>query len=260
MRTKEIVQYIDSFAPFSTAMPYDNCGLLIGSGETEPTGAVVSLDATLEALQYALENRCNLVVTHHPIIFNALKRIDTQSAVYQYIRYGVSVISAHTNLDMVKGGLNDALAKRLGLTGVTGLGLVSPNGPVYEGRVGMLPAPLTPDALAGQVKERLGLEAVGLVCREGLEEKPLTRVAVCSGAGSSLLYDCAQEGADALVTSEIQHNIAQDALDMGIVMIDGGHYGTEILAVPLLAKRLEEQFPELPVFPFVQQPPIRAVY
>ena len=126
MRTKEIVQYIDSFAPFSTAMPYDNCGLLIGSGETEPTGAVVSLDATLEALQYALENRCNLVVTHHPIIFNALKRIDTQSAVYQYIRYGVSVISAHTNLDMVKGGLNDALAKRLGLTGVTGLGLYPP--------------------------------------------------------------------------------------------------------------------------------------
>ena len=88
MKVKEIVQYIDSFAPFSTAMSYDNCGLLIGSGETEPTGVMVSLDATMDALRRALENNCNVVVTHHPIIFNPLKRIDEQSAVYQYIRHG----------------------------------------------------------------------------------------------------------------------------------------------------------------------------
>ncbi len=365
MKIKEIVEYIDSFAPFSTAMSYDNCGLLIGDGETEPSGAVISLDATMDALQYALDHKCNLVVTHHPIIFNPLKRIGAQSAVYQYIRHGVSVISAHTNLDMAKGGLNDLLAKRLGLTGISGLGVVaqqpyqkltvfvpeafagavmdamaeagagefggysrcffaaegkgyyqpeagshpfrgkegslhteaevrleaichpakaraaveamvrahpyerpaydlmddlSLTAPVYEGRVGMLATPLTPGTLAGQVKERLGLEAVGLVCREGLEEKPLVRVAVCSGAGSSILYDCAKEGIDALITSEIKHNIAQDALDMGIIMVDGGHYGTEIIAVPLLAQKLEGRFPELPVFPFVQQPAIRAVY
>lgn len=365
MKIKEIVQYIDGFAPFSSAMSYDNCGLLIGDGETELSGAVISLDATMDSLQYALDNRCNLIVTHHPIIFNPIKRIDTQSTVYQYIRHGVSVISAHTNLDMAKDGLNDLLAKRLGLTGISGIGLISKRpykkisvfvpeafadavmnsmadagageyaeysrcffaaggkgyyqpekgshpfrgkagqlhmepeirleaichpdkaaaaveamlrvhpyerpaydlmddfsltDPVYEGRVGILDVPLTPDALAGQVKERLGLEAVGLVCREGLEEKTIVRAAVCSGAGSSLLYDCAREGVEALITSEFKHNIAQDALEMGIVMVDGGHYGTEIIAVPLLANRLDNRFPELPVFPFVQQPSIRTVY
>ncbi len=365
MKIKEIVQYIDHFAPFSTAMSYDNCGLLIGSGETEPTGVMVSLDATMDALRRALENNCNVVVTHHPIIFNPLKRIHEQSTVYQYIRHGISVISAHTNLDMAKGGLNDFLGKRLGLTGMSGIGLISKqpykkisvfvpeafadtvmnamadagageyagysrcffasggkgyyqpeNGShpfrgetgklhtepeirleaichpakadmvikamlqthpyerpaydviddfsltdlVYEGRAGVLATPLTPDALAGQVKERLGLDAVGLVCREGLEERLITRTAVCSGAGSSLLYDCAKEGVEALVTSEIKHNIAQDALEMGIVMVDAGHYGTEIIVVPMLAKKLEQRFPELPIFPFVQQPAIRAIY
>ena len=319
----------------------------------------------MDTLRRALENNCNLVITHHPVIFNPIKRIDTESVVYQYIRHGVSVISAHTNLDMAKGGLNDLLAKRLGLSNITGIGLVSKRpykkitvfvpeafadavmnamanagageaggysrcffaaggkgfyqpeegshpfwgevgrlhtepevrleaichpakadaaikamlqihpyerpaydltddfaltDSVYEGRAGMLAASLTPDALAGQVKERLGLDAVGLVCREGMEEKPLTRIAVCSGAGSDLLYDCAKEGIEALITSEIKHHIALDALEMGIVMVDGGHYGTEIIAVPMLAKKLEQRFPELPVIPYVQQPAMRAVY
>jgi len=344
MTINEIRSYINSFAPFSSAMHYDNVGVLIGSGETEVTKAVVSLDATMEALEYAVAMGANLVITHHPVIFDPIKKIPTDSVVYQYIRHGVSVLSAHTNLDMAKGGLNDLLAKRLDLTSISGFdeahrapyqkitvklqrGSVrivmdamkkagakdfftsegeywfekdgefvsrpvvrletvcppeianaviaamldecpEPN-PVYDvvedasrssvtylARMGILSTPMMPAGLCTYVKERLGLESVGLVCREGMEGHYLNRIGICSGAGGSLLYECARKGIEVLITSEIKHNVALDALEMGIVMIDAGHYGTELIMVPAITKRLEKEFPQLEVLPFVEQQPI----
>lgn len=347
MKIQEIYDKIDEFAPFSTAMEYDNVGILLGSGNAEVTKVVVSLDATMETLEYALGVGAELVVTHHPVIFHPLKRISQDSVVYQYIRHGVSVLSAHTNLDMAKGGLNDLLAKRLDLQSVAGFDeisrtpyrkialrvrqgwvdtvmaamagagaesfSVSPcqvwadggmeggasgtpmvlletvcapetasavlremlqsspdphpfydvtedavrSSVVYSSRMGVLPVPLTPDGLLSYVKERLGLDSAGLVCREGMEGYYLNRIGVCSGAGGSLLYACARQGIEALITSEIKHNVAQDALEMGIVMIDAGHYGTEILMVPAITRKLEREFPQLEILPYVQQQPLQ---
>lgn len=345
MTIGEIKSYINTFAPFSSAMGYDNVGLLIGSETSEVTKAIVSLDATMEALEYAVAVGANLVITHHPVIFDPVKRIPEDSVVYQYIRHGVSVLSAHTNLDMAKGGLNDLLARRLDLGSISGFdeahrasyqkisvwlhsgsirtvmeamsgagakefftsegqkwhinaegSLLSasmvkleticppqivgsvvaamleacpePN-PSYDvtedqsrsevtymARMGILPTPLAPDGLCSYVKERLGLDSVGLVCREGMEGYYLNRIGVCSGAGGSVLYECARLGIEALITSEIKHNVALDALEMGIVMIDAGHYGTELIMVPAMTRKLEKEFPQLEVLPFVEQQPI----
>lgn len=344
MTIHEIKAYINTFAPFSSAMGYDNVGVLLGSDQTEVTKAVVSLDATMETLEYALAVGANLVITHHPVIFDPLRRLPEESVVYQYIRHGVAVLSAHTNLDMARGGLNDLLAKRLDLSSVAGFDeahrepyrkitvrlhrgsvqtvmkamanagagefftgegerwqsvdgeltcvpmvkletVCSPEisdavisamleecpepNPSYDvtadesrqsvtymARMGILPTPLTPDGLCSYVKERLGLDSVGLVCREGMEGYYLNRIGICSGAGGSVLYECARKGIEVLITSEIKHNVALDALEMGIVMIDAGHYGTELIMVPAITKRLEKEFPQLEVLPFVEQQPI----
>lgn len=345
MTINEIRSYINTFAPFSSAMSYDNVGVLIGSGEIEVTKAVVSLDATMETLEYAVAVGANLVITHHPVIFDPIKKISADSVVYQYIRHGVAVLSAHTNLDMAKGGLNDLLAKRLDLTSISGFdeahrapyqkitvklqrgsvsivmnamkkagakdffttegeywyenkvgelvsrpavkleticppeiaGAViaamldecpephpsydvaedtSRSSVTYLARTGILSTPMMPDGLCSYVKERLGLESVGLVCREGMEGHYFNRIGICSGAGGSLLYECARKGIEVLITSEIKHNVALDALEMGIVMIDAGHYGTELIMVPAITRKLEKEFPQLEVLPFVQQQPI----
>jgi putative NIF3 family GTP cyclohydrolase 1 type 2 len=115
----------------------------------------------------------------------------------------------------------------------------------YLARMGILSTPMMPDGLCNYVKERLGLETVGLVCREGMEGHYLNRIGVCSGAGGSLLYECAKLGIEVLITSEIKHNVALDALEMGIVMIDAGHYGIEKIFIPYMKEYVEREMPEL---------------
>lgn len=117
LTVQDIYRKLDAIAPFATAESWDNSGILVGSGEDEVTGVVTTLDVTEEALLAALENGCDLIVSHHPVIFHPLKRVERTSLVYRLIQAGISVISAHTNLDSAKEGINTKLAKLLGLTG-----------------------------------------------------------------------------------------------------------------------------------------------
>ena len=119
MKVKEILNLINSFAPANTALSYDNTGLLLGDAEQTVTKAVVCLDATPDAIDFAKENNAGLIITHHPIIFDGLKSVLVGSAVYECLAAGISVISAHTNLDVAEGGVNDCLAKALGLKNIT---------------------------------------------------------------------------------------------------------------------------------------------
>lgn len=115
---KDIYRAIDGFAPFDTAEPWDNSGLLLGNMDAPVGGVLVALDATVPVADEARALGANLIVTHHPVIFDPVRRVDSDSALWRLIASGISVISAHTNLDMAPGGVNDALAQRLGLTDV----------------------------------------------------------------------------------------------------------------------------------------------
>lgn len=248
----EIYGAIDAFAPFSTALPFDNAGLLVGSPDAEVTGVAFALDMTCGFIDWALERQCNLVVSHHPVIFKPVSRVTSDHPVYRIARYEMNAICAHTNLDCAPGGVNDVLAEKLGLSEIHPL--ADPEYPGYPpmARVGELPHELSAHALADHVRDVLGTQAVGYA--DG--GVPIRKVALCGGAGADLLLPAAQAGAQALVTADVRHHELLDAMALGITLIDAGHFATETGVMAPLCKRLSEQFPQVPMHLFDQPNPL----
>lgn len=233
-KNREIYEIMQKIAPFNTQMDFDNAGFLVGDEKAECRGILVALDVTDEAIECAVAENCNLIVTHHPVIFEPLKKVTAESLVFKLIQNGISVISAHTNLDMAPGGVNDTLAKRLGLTNVRG---VVPLGDVYEARVGEIDVPLTPDEFAAYLKEQLPDAAIKYV---GVRT-PIKTVGVCSGSGGSLLNEMESLCIDAFVTADVKHNVFLESAQLGISLYDCGHFDTEDVIVEPLKARLSKE-------------------
>lgn len=235
MKLKCIYEFLDSIAPFSTQLDFDNAGFLVGDPEAEFKGGVVALDVTSDAIEYALSLGANLIVTHHPVIFDPLRAVTADSLVYKLVKNGISVISAHTNLDMAEGGINDTLCEMLGLENIAG---VIPAGDCFEARVGELDEELTSDEFGNLLSETFSGTGIKYVCGR----KNIKKVGVCSGSGGSLLQDMAADGVDAFVTADVKHNVFLEAAEAGISLYDCGHYATEDVIVKPLAERLNQQF------------------
>ncbi len=241
MTVADIYKFIDTLAPFSTAEDFDNVGLLVGDGTQSVTHVVVALDCTPEVLAFAAGQGAQLVVTHHPVIFDPLKSIDTQSVVYKAIAGGVAVLSAHTNLDFAPGGVCDTLAGALGLTNVqahhSGL------------RVGRID-PMPPRKFAAWVKNQLGCTAVRFVPGK----TTVQQVAVCSGSGGSLLPQALELGVDAYVCGDLKHSAFLEASARGLTLVDAGHFETERVIIPVLRQKLERAFPHIRFSEFSAHP------
>lgn len=233
MTHAEIYDYINTLAPFSTQLDFDNAGFLIGDKNDTFLGGIVALDVTDSTIDYALSKGANLIVSHHPIIFEPLKSVTANDLVYKLIKNGISVISAHTNLDMADGGVNDELCNVLGLIDTQG---ILPEGEVYSARLGRLKEPLSADEFAIKLKEKLGgnIKYVG--------EGDIKTVAVCSGSGGSLLFDVISYKPDAFVTADVKHNVFLDASHLNVALYDCGHFNTEDIIVKPLCKKLNSRF------------------
>lgn len=221
---KEVYQAIDSAAPFAAAMEWDNPGMLVGDWDARITGALVALDVTDDLIAEAVRDGVNLLVTHHPVIFHALKNVRSDSLVYKLVKEGISVICAHTNFDVAAGGVNDVLANLLDLQDVETLpeeGLL---------RAGNLTRGMTPPEFAYFAKCRLDLDALRY-CDGG---QVIQRVAVCGGSGGSELAVAAQNGCQAYLTGDVKHDVLLEARHLGITILDGGHFGTETVALERL--------------------------
>ena len=229
-----IYDYIDSLAPFSTQMDFDNAGLLIGSRQREVTRVLLSLDACAGAAEQAEKHGCQLLVTHHPVIFRPVGNISGDSIVYRLIRSGVDVISAHTNLDIALGGVNTRLASLLGLENAS-----RPEW-LECGECGVLPREMTPAELGEHVAECLGISSV-LTVDGG---RPVRRVAVIGGSGGSDWRVLAPH-VDALVTGEAKHNELVEARDNGFTMVVAGHHETEAPVMDVLCQLLSGHFPDV---------------
>lgn len=239
MTVNDIYTFLNDKYNFSSALSYDNVGHLVGSLNSTVTGIVVCLDCTDEAVTMAVENGANLIVSHHPVIFDPLKSVTDESLVYRLIRNDVSVISVHTNLDQADGGVNDALCNAIDLVNVEKV--TDSEGFFY--RIGELEEPMSAETFANFVAEKLKLRVkyVG-------ENNAVKRVAVCSGSGGSMLGDVAKLGVDAYVTADVKHDVFLDAHELGLVLIDAGHFETEDLIVAPLAKELKDAFSEISVY------------
>lgn len=245
MKVQEIYQYIDKIAPFSTQLDYDNAGLLMGSMEMDVERVLVTLDVTPEAVKEAARRKCQLIVSHHPLIFHGLKSVTpddpTGAVVLELARRGITVISAHTNLDQASGGVSDVLLGRLGITSE---GFLEPAGqtaggkPYGMGAVGVLECAVPPKEFAKSVKTALNARGLRVV----LGNRPVKKVAVCGGAGGDLLQKAANWGADAYVTADVKYHEFLEAYQRGITLVDGGHFATEDPAMDTLWEKLNEAF------------------
>ncbi len=248
---REIYQYLDQRAPFSLQMEFDNAGFLVGRGGRTVTKILVALDITEEVAAEAAELGAELVVSHHPVIFHPARSITDASPdgriLLSLAEHGVAAICAHTNLDAVAGGVNDALAQRLGLTQIEQLcqeGMDASGRPYGIGRVGnTVGAPLYAPAFAAFVKEALGANGVRYVDAR----RPVRRVAVGGGACADLLKDALALGCDTFVTSDVKYNGFLDAKALGVNLVDAGHYPTEQVVCPVLVKWLSDGFPNVAV-------------
>lgn len=248
---KDIYAFLDRKAPFSYQMSYDNSGFLVGRGETEVDRLMVSLDITGEVVNEALETGCQLIVSHHPVIFHPAKTITdgdpTGRVLLALTENRVAAICAHTNLDAAAGGVNDALAEKLGLQNIVFLceeGRACDGTSYGIGRVGEVHGFNDARSFAAFVRE--ALNAQGLRLEDA--GKPVCKVAVGGGACGNMLSDAAALGCDTFVTADVKYNVFLDARAMGVNLIDAGHFSTEDVVCPVLARWLEGAFPQVEVF------------
>ena len=238
-KAKDILQFIESIAPTEFKMDWDNVGLLCGRGDKEVRTILVALDPFPHVCQEAAEIGADLLVTHHPLIFEVLKAVTDQTTVGQaimtLIRSDITAINAHTNLDCAEGGVNDTLAQLLGLTDISVIGSE------YLLRAGNYESSL-PDFLE-QVKTRLGCEGLRYV--DG--GRPVRKVAVGGGSCGSELQEVMEAGCDTFVTADVKYNQFWDAKAFGINLIDAGHFHTENPVCAVLAEKLQAAFPEIKV-------------
>ena len=245
----DILQYMESLAPKSMKESWDNVGLLCGSGKQEVTKIMVALDPFESVCKEAADWGADLLVTHHPVIFQAPKSVTDDDgvgrALLQLIRSNISAINAHTNLDCAPGGVNDVLAAKVGLQDAA---VLNPKGVNEEGlpwgllRYGTVETTDLP-AFLEQVKTILGCEGLRYV--DG--GKSVHRVAVGGGSCAGALREVADAGCDTFVTADVRYNQFWDARELGVNLIDATHFATENPVVTVLAAKLQAAFPEIQV-------------
>ena len=242
MRVGDITAAIEQFAPLSIQESWDNSGLCIGSPEQEVHGVLVGFDCTPELIDEALERGCDMVITHHPLLFHGLKRIQdgdpVSDAVIKAVRGGIAVYAAHTTADKVMAGVSGAMARRLGLRDIV---ILEDEGGFGLGAVGTLERPLDGEEAIALVKERFGLRIV----RCSRPVNGIERVALCGGSGASEIGAARAAGAQLYISADISyhHFFTPD----GFMIMDIGHFESEVEIVTILSKVIKEKFPTFAV-------------
>ncbi len=239
MKVNDIYLFLNELCPFDTACDFDNAGLLVGDKDASVTKVVVALDCTESVVNQAIELGAELIITHHPVIFSPLKSVLSGSIAYKLIKNGISVISAHTNLDVADGGVNDCLANALELKQVEKI--ICEDG--FSFRKGVLDNEYTPTDFAKFVGQRLNFSP-----RFTIGKKNIKTVAVCGGSGGDMLYDAIKAGANALVTADVKHHVLLEAAQLSFTLIDCGHFNTEDVVIEPLKSVLCEKFPNIAFF------------
>ncbi len=249
-RVYEIYKYIDSIAPFCSAESWDNPGLLVGDASDEINKAVICLDIDKGAADFAKQTGAQLLISHHPVIFDPLKRLGKENCVYHLVQNHMAAICAHTNLDCAHDGVSDTLAQRLELTNIH-----VPDDHSRDAlflRCGALKEAMQPETFAQYVKEHLACEGLRFVCGTRL----VKNVMVCGGAGGSFLENVMQLKADAYVTGDVKHDVALSAQNAGFTLVDAGHFDTEKWIVEKLYEKLRQAFLDVEFVKYIPQAPM----
>lgn len=242
-KVKDFYGYLNSIAPFETQEDWDNSGMLVGDMNAEVKKAAVVLDITHEEIKKAKAIGADLIISHHPVIFNPIKSVTKGSVPYELVANSINALCCHTPLDIADGGTNDSLAELLGIN------VTRADDPIL--RLGTV-EPTTAQELAGKIANTLNTKV-----RYADAGKTIKKIAICTGAGCSLIEAAGE--IDAFITGDASHHNFLDCVQAGITLIAAGHYETEIVVVPVLVKKLQAQFPDIEIIDIKQENPIKFI-
>ena len=242
MTVREIYEMLSDRIPEDLREEWDNDGIMCCADDLATVNrALVTLDVTEEIVDYAIDNGFDLIVSHHPLVFKPLNAIDPENhvarKVIKLIRAGVSVISLHTRADKVRGGVNDCLARILGLQDI------EPFGDDCLGRIGHLERETSIEDFAALLKSALGIDKI-LVSDA---YNPVYSVALVGGDGKGYISEAIEMGADTYLSGRIGSNVMEEAAEMGINLIEAGHYATEFPVTKFFTNLLLKIDPKLTV-------------
>lgn len=242
-KVKDFYGYLNSIAPFETQEDWDNSGMLVGDMDAEVKKVAVVLDITHEEIKKAKAIGADLIISHHPVIFNPIKSVTRGSVPYELVASSINALCCHTPLDIADGGTNDSLAELLGIN------VTRTEDPIL--RLGTV-EPTTAENLAGKIAKTLNTKV-----RYADAGRKIEKIAICTGAGCSLIEAAGE--IDAFITGDASHHNFLDCIQAGITLIAAGHYETEIVVVPVLVKKLQAQFPDIEIIDIKQENPINFI-
>ena len=249
MKIREIIGALEEFAPLSLQDSYDNAGLQIGLTEdAEATGALLCLDVTEDVLDEAVRRGCNMVVSHHPLLFRPCKSITgadyIERCIIKAIKNDIAIYSAHTNLDNAKDGVNYRIAHKLGLTDIEILDPKNNDKSTGAGLIGHLAEPMKKEDFIAHVKKVFNANCVRFNSWTG---RKVFRIALCGGSGAFLMSKAASAGVDAFLTGEVGYH-RFFGHENELLLLELGHFESEQYTLEILREVIERAAPNLPIF------------
>jgi len=239
MNAVEIIRFFEEKYPPELAYDWDNVGLQVGTLNHKTERVLLALDITKEVVKEAISKKCNLIISHHPLMFKPMNNIVFDSPkgwiVMNLIQHNIAVYSAHTNFDQTVGGMNDILAEKIGMRD---LKLLDEDDNI--GRYGKIDR-ISFEDFVGKVKKAFDLDNVQVI---GDTDKEVETIGISGGSGSHHMYAAKKRNCHVYITGDITYHTALDAVQMGITLIDVGHH-VEVVFVSEVAKMLGKQFPEV---------------
>lgn len=239
MIIEEFIQIMNSIAPENLKEDFDNVGLMVGNPKDEIKSILVSLDCTLEVIDEAINKDCNLIFTHHPLIFNKPSNITTDTLlgkkIIKLIKNDINVYSAHTNLDTVIGGLNDNIMNILGFIDYD---IIDRKDDCGIGRIATIKDAVTLTQLCTNVKKALNITCLRY---SGDENKIIKKVAVINGSGKDYFEKASQMGAECIITGDTTYHYISDLREENIAVIDAGHFETEWMPLLITANNINDK-------------------
>ncbi|WP_127836405.1 Nif3-like dinuclear metal center hexameric protein [Clostridium prolinivorans] len=249
LKVKDVKNIIEKHVPLNLKEDYDNVGFMIGDLESEVSSILIALDCTLEVIDEAINLGANLIITHHPLLFIKPQSITTETLqgkkIIKLIKNDINLYSSHTNLDKVRGGLNDIISEILGYNEweIIEIDKSQENKDLYGiGRIITLNNTITLKELCNNIKNFLQISKLRYA---GKENMIINKIAIINGSGESYFKKCKELGADCIITGDTSYHYVSDYLEEGIGIIDAGHFETEWPALKLAAKKLQEKIREI---------------
>lgn len=240
IKVSDIYKEIDNLAPFSAQLEWDNSGLLVGNMDNEVKKILVTLDITCDVAKEAIEKGCDMIISHHPIIFSPLKRLDDNEPVVMLAKNNISAICMHTCFDVADGGMNDILCRTLGFTPQLNTVLDDEEN---VGRIIKLQKDMSVLEVACLIKEKLGNKSVKFYDTKEVVDV----IGICSGSASEFIFEAKEKGCDLFITGDVKHHDFINAKNIGLSIIDAGHYYTENIFFDTLKNYLNSRILELEI-------------